>query len=101
MDVNAIHLEDDANVNFWDALIAARSGARRVLSEDLNAGRAIAGGTIQNPCAGLRVSQPGNSPRSETREGRARDEVHGPRKHEEGLLGGQSGLTAAGGGSYN
>jgi len=37
---------------FWDALIiavAARSGAHRVVSEDLNAGQAIAGITIENP----------------------------------------------------
>lgn len=50
----AFHLEDDASINFWDALIVAvatRSGARRLLSEDLNAGQAIAGVTIQNPFA--------------------------------------------------
>ena len=50
----AFQIEDDANINFWDALIVAvamRSGARRVLSEDLNAGQAIAGITIQNPFA--------------------------------------------------
>lgn len=37
----AFQIEDDANVNFWDALIvavAARSGATRLLSEDLNPG---------------------------------------------------------------
>lgn len=37
----AFQIEDDANISFWDALIvavAARSGARRVLSEDLNSG---------------------------------------------------------------
>lgn len=39
-------------LGFWDALsvaVAARSGARRVVSEDLNAGQSIAGITIHNP----------------------------------------------------
>lgn len=51
----AFQIEDQARVGFWDALIlavAVRSGARRVLSEDLNAGQAIAGLTIHNPFAG-------------------------------------------------
>ena len=51
----AFQLEDRARIGFWDALIlavAVRSGARRVLSEDLNAGQAIAGLTIQNPFVG-------------------------------------------------
>lgn len=42
----------EARIGLRDALIlavAARSGARRVVSEDLNAGQAIAGVTIQNP----------------------------------------------------
>jgi len=50
----AFQIEDDAKINFWDALIvavAARSGATRVLSEDLNPDQAIAGITIQNPFA--------------------------------------------------
>jgi predicted nucleic acid-binding protein len=50
----AFQIEDDANLNFWDALIvsvATRSGAGRILSEDLNAGQAISGVTIQNPFA--------------------------------------------------
>ncbi len=50
----AFQIEDDATINFWDALIlavAARSGATRVLSEDLNPGQAIAGVVIQNPFA--------------------------------------------------
>ena len=45
---------NDANIGFWDALIVAvamRSGARRVLSEDLNPGQVIAGVTIENPFA--------------------------------------------------
>ena len=48
----AFQIEDQARLGFWDALIiavAARSGARRVLSEDLNAGQSIAGITIHNP----------------------------------------------------
>lgn len=51
----AFQIEDEARLGFWDALIiasAARSGARRLLSEDLNAGQAIAGLTILNPFAG-------------------------------------------------
>jgi len=50
--VAAFQIEDHARIAFWDALIiavAARSGARRVVSEDLNAGQAIAGVTVQNP----------------------------------------------------
>lgn len=49
---SAFQIEDQARIGFWDALIlavAARSGARRIVSEDLNAGQAIAGVTIQNP----------------------------------------------------
>jgi predicted nucleic acid-binding protein len=48
----AFRIEDDARIGFWDALIiavATRSGATRVLSENLNAGQAIAGLTIENP----------------------------------------------------
>jgi predicted nucleic acid-binding protein len=51
----AFQIEDRARIGFWDALIlavASRSGARRVLSEDLNSGQAIAGLTIHNPFAG-------------------------------------------------
>ncbi len=48
----AFQIEDQARVGFWDALIiavAARAGARRLVSEDLNAGQSIAGITIHNP----------------------------------------------------
>ncbi len=48
----AFQIEDQARIGFWDALIiavAARAGARRVVSEDLNAGQSIAGITIHNP----------------------------------------------------
>jgi predicted nucleic acid-binding protein len=51
----AFQLEDRGRIGFWDALIlavAVRSGARRVLSEDLNSGQAIAGLTIHNPFVG-------------------------------------------------
>lgn len=52
-DINtAFQIEDDAGIGFWDALIvavAARSGARRVLSEDLNSRQSMAGVTIENP----------------------------------------------------
>jgi predicted nucleic acid-binding protein len=51
----AFQIEDRARIGFWDALILAvaiRSGARRVLSEDLNAGQAVAGLTIHNPFTG-------------------------------------------------
>lgn len=49
--VSAFQIEDQARIRFRDALVAvaARSGARRIVSEDLNAGQAIAGVTIQNP----------------------------------------------------
>ena len=49
---NAFRIEDQARIGFWDALILAcalKSGATKVLSEDLNAGQRIAGITIENP----------------------------------------------------
>jgi predicted nucleic acid-binding protein len=52
-DVNeAFRIEDEAGIGFWDALIvaaAARSGATRVLSEDLNPEQTISGVTVVNP----------------------------------------------------
>ena len=48
----AFQIEDQARIGFWDALIiavAARSGARRIVSEDLNNGQSIAGVSIHNP----------------------------------------------------
>ena len=48
----AFQIEDQASIGFWDALIvavAARNGARRVFSEDLNSDQVIAGVTIHNP----------------------------------------------------
>ena len=50
--MSACALEDSARLSFWDALIVAvatRSGALRIVSEDLNAGQSIAGVTIENP----------------------------------------------------
>lgn len=49
---SAYEIEDAAKIGFWDALIvasAARAGARRIVSEDLNAGQSITGVAIHNP----------------------------------------------------
>jgi predicted nucleic acid-binding protein len=51
---SAFRIEDQARIGFWDALIVAcalKSGAARILSEDLNAGQHIAGIRIENPFA--------------------------------------------------
>jgi predicted nucleic acid-binding protein len=48
----AFSIEDHARIGFWDALIVAsaiRSGATRILTEDLNSGQRIAGILIENP----------------------------------------------------
>jgi predicted nucleic acid-binding protein len=48
----AFRIEDEYRIGFWDALIVAsalKSGANRILSEDLNAGQMIAGIRIDNP----------------------------------------------------
>jgi predicted nucleic acid-binding protein len=48
----AFRIEEEARVSFWDALICAtalKSGAQRILSEDLNAGQKIAAIRIENP----------------------------------------------------
>jgi predicted nucleic acid-binding protein len=48
----AFRIEDESKIGFWDALIvasAAKSGAARILSEDLNARQSIAGIRIENP----------------------------------------------------
>ncbi len=53
----AFRIEDEAHIGFWDALIVAsalKSGATRILSEDLNAGQLIAGIRIENPFARIR-----------------------------------------------
>jgi predicted nucleic acid-binding protein len=52
----AFRIEDESRIGFWDALIvssAVKSGAARLLSEDLNAGQQIAGILIENPFAGI------------------------------------------------
>jgi predicted nucleic acid-binding protein len=53
----AFRIEDEAKIGFWDALICAaalKSGAERILSEDLNAGQKIAGIRVVNPFAHLK-----------------------------------------------
>jgi predicted nucleic acid-binding protein len=50
----AFRIEDESGIGFWDALIfssAAKSGAVRILSDDLNAGQRIAGILVENPFA--------------------------------------------------
>jgi predicted nucleic acid-binding protein len=50
----AFEIEDEARINFWDAMIVAaaiKAGASRILSEDLQHGQAIAGIQIVNPFA--------------------------------------------------
>ena len=50
----AFRAEDEAQIGFWDALIlacAAKSGAKRLLSEDLNTGQTITGVLVENPFA--------------------------------------------------
>src|SRR3989441_1796759 len=52
----AFRIEDESRIGFWDALIvaaAAKSGATRLLSEDLNPGQKIAGLRIENPFASI------------------------------------------------
>jgi len=49
---SAFRIEDESRIGFWDALIvasAAKCGAVRILSEDLNARQMIAGVRIENP----------------------------------------------------
>lgn len=48
----AFRIEDESRIGFWDALIVAsatKSGATRILSEDLNAQQKIAGIRVENP----------------------------------------------------
>jgi predicted nucleic acid-binding protein len=54
--LDAAILEERAQLSFWDALIveaARRAGAVRLLSEDLQSGRRIAGIQIENPFAAI------------------------------------------------
>jgi len=56
----AFRIEDESRIGFWDALIvaaAAKSGAIRILSEDLNAQQKIAGIKIENPFSHLRLTR--------------------------------------------
>lgn len=51
---NAFRIEDESHIGFWHALIVAsalKSGASRILSEDLNPGQTIAGMRVENPFA--------------------------------------------------
>lgn len=51
---SAFRIEDESRIGFWDALIVAsaiKSGSKRILSEDFNAGQTIAGVRIENPFA--------------------------------------------------
>jgi predicted nucleic acid-binding protein len=51
---HAFRIEDESRLGFWDALIVAaaiKSGANRILSEDLNTGQTISGARIENPFA--------------------------------------------------
>ncbi|MGA7382029.1 MAG: PIN domain-containing protein [Terriglobales bacterium] len=53
----AFRIEDESRIKFWDALIvasAAKAGAVRILSEDLNDQQIIAGIRIENPFAQTR-----------------------------------------------
>jgi predicted nucleic acid-binding protein len=53
---SAFRIEDQSHIGFWDALILAsaiKSGADRILSEDLNAGQTISGVRIENPFAAI------------------------------------------------
>jgi predicted nucleic acid-binding protein len=52
--LRASELEEANRLSFWDSLIivsAAKGGASKLLSEDLNAGQKIAGVVIHNPFA--------------------------------------------------
>ncbi len=51
---NAVRIEDESKIAFWDALIcasASKAGAIRLLSEDLRSGQIIAGIRVENPFA--------------------------------------------------
>jgi predicted nucleic acid-binding protein len=50
----AFRIEDESQIGFWDALIiasAAKGGAMRLVSEDLNSGQTVMGVLIDNPFA--------------------------------------------------
>ncbi len=50
----AFRIEEESRISFWDAMIvaaAAKCGANRILSEDLNSGQTIESIRIENPFA--------------------------------------------------
>ncbi len=50
----AFRIEDESRLGFWDALViasAAKGGAVRLLSEDMNSGQTVLGVLIENPFA--------------------------------------------------
>ena len=50
----AFRIEDESRLGFWDALVvaeAAKAGAVRIHSEDLNPQQIIAGVRVENPFA--------------------------------------------------
>jgi predicted nucleic acid-binding protein len=50
----AFRIEEESRISFWDAMIvaaAAKCGASRILSEDLNSGQMIESIRIENPFA--------------------------------------------------
>jgi len=52
----AFRIEDESQIGFWDALIiasAAKGGAMRLISEDLNSGQTVMGVLIDNPFAAI------------------------------------------------
>jgi len=52
----AFRIEDESQIGFWDALIlasAAKGGAARLISEDLNSGQSVMGVLIENPFAAI------------------------------------------------
>ena len=61
MILDAAALEESAQLSFWDALIveaARRAGAMRLVSEDLQTGRQIAGIAIVNPFGAAPQAEP-------------------------------------------
>jgi predicted nucleic acid-binding protein len=57
VDISTVfRIEDESQTGFWDALIiasAAKGGAMRLVSEDLNSGQTVMGVLIHNPFAGI------------------------------------------------
>ncbi len=52
----AFRIEDESQIGFWDALIiasAAKGGATRLISEDLNSGQTVMGVAVENPFAAI------------------------------------------------